>query len=127
MVGAKLQMKRGNWAAAKAHLEAVFKTKTRDEWCGIMEYSDICFAPVLTMSEAPNHPHAKARNAFVDIDGVTQPAPTPRFSNTATSTPSAPPDVGADTVAVLSAAGMDVDRLLACGAVIDRSKEVSKL
>jgi alpha-methylacyl-CoA racemase len=60
----------------------VFKTKTRAEWCAIMEGTDVCFAPVLTMSEAPEHPHMAARKIFVSRHGVTQPAPAPRFSRT---------------------------------------------
>ena len=60
----------------------VFKTKTRDEWCKIMEGTDVCFAPVLTMAEAPQHPHMAAREIFVSRHGVTQPAPAPRFSRT---------------------------------------------
>jgi alpha-methylacyl-CoA racemase len=60
----------------------VFKTKTRDEWCAIMEGTDVCFAPVLSLSEAPKHPHMAERKIFVDVDGVVQPAPAPRFSRT---------------------------------------------
>jgi alpha-methylacyl-CoA racemase len=60
----------------------VFKSKTREEWCKIMEGTDICFAPILTMAEAPKHPHMAAREVFVERHGVTQPAPAPRFSRT---------------------------------------------
>jgi alpha-methylacyl-CoA racemase len=63
-------------------LVEVFKTKSRDEWCRIMEGTDICFAPILTMKEAPSHPHMAARGVFVTRHGVTQPAPAPRFSRT---------------------------------------------
>jgi alpha-methylacyl-CoA racemase len=66
----------------KSRLEGIFMSKTRDEWCAIMEGTDICFAPVLTMKEASQHPHAKARNAYVDIQGFAQPAAAPRFSRT---------------------------------------------
>jgi alpha-methylacyl-CoA racemase len=76
------QMDRKAWPALKQKLTEVFKSKTRDEWCAIMEGTDICFAPVLTMAEAPNHPHMAARNIFVERHGVTQPAPAPRFSRT---------------------------------------------
>src|SRR5260370_8974642 len=76
------QMDRKAWPARKRKLVEVFKTKTRDDWCKIMEGTDICFAPVLTMKEAPNHPHMAARNIFVERHGVTQPAPAPRFSRT---------------------------------------------
>jgi alpha-methylacyl-CoA racemase len=76
------QMDREAWPALKQRLVDVFKTKTRDEWCTIMEGTDICFAPILTMSEAPDHPHMAARKIFVSRHGVTQPAPAPRFSRT---------------------------------------------
>jgi len=76
------QMDREAWPVLKQKLVDVFKTKTRDEWCKIMEGTDICFAPVLTMKEAPEHPHMAARNTFVSRHGVTQPAPAPRFSRT---------------------------------------------
>ena len=69
-------------AIAKREVEGIFKTKTRDEWCQVMEGSDVCFAPVLTMKEASQHPHAKARNAYVDVQGFPQPAAAPRFSRT---------------------------------------------
>jgi alpha-methylacyl-CoA racemase len=75
-------MDRKAWPALKQRLVQVFKTKTRDEWCAIMEGTDICFAPILTMQEAPNHPHMAARKIFVERHGVTQPAPAPRFSRT---------------------------------------------
>ena len=76
------QMDRKAWPALKQKLAEVFKSKTRDEWCPIMEGTDICFAPVLTMAEAPKHPHMAARKIFVERHGVTQPAPAPRFSRT---------------------------------------------
>jgi len=76
------QMDRKAWPALKAKLAEIFRSKTREEWCRIMEGSDICFAPVLTMAEAPDHPHMAARNVFVERHGVTQPAPAPRFSRT---------------------------------------------
>ncbi len=76
------QMDRKAWPELKAKLTEVFKTKTRDDWCKIMEGTDICFAPILTMAEAPKHPHMAAREVFVTRHGVTQPAPAPRFSRT---------------------------------------------
>ncbi|HZU71190.1 MAG TPA: CaiB/BaiF CoA-transferase family protein, partial [Acidimicrobiales bacterium] len=69
------QMDRSQWAALKERLAAVFRTKTRDEWCSIMEGTDVCFAPVLSLSEAPAHPHNQARRTFVEVGGVVQPAP----------------------------------------------------
>jgi alpha-methylacyl-CoA racemase len=94
------QMDRKAWPSLRQKLEAVFKSKTRDEWCKIMEGTDICFAPVLTMTEATKHPHMMARNVFIERHGITQPAPAPRFSRT----PSAIRDaVAADIGAVTSA------------------------
>jgi alpha-methylacyl-CoA racemase len=76
------QMDPKAWPALKQKLVEVFKTKTREDWCNIMEGTDICFAPILTMAEAPEHPHMAARKVFVSRHGVTQPAPAPRFSRT---------------------------------------------
>lgn len=76
------QQNKDNWRDHKATLEAVFKTKTRDEWCDIMEYTDICFAPVLSMNEAHAHPHNAERGTFIEVEGVRQPRPAPRFSRT---------------------------------------------
>ena len=76
------QMEKQNWPVMKAKMADVFKTKTRAEWCAIMEGTDVCFAPVLSLSEAPTHPHMAERKIFVEVDGITQPAPAPRFSRT---------------------------------------------
>ena len=76
------QMEREAWPSLRRKLAEIFKTKTRDEWCAIMEGTDVCFAPVLSMTEAPEHPHMAARKTFVKRNGVTQPAPAPRFSRT---------------------------------------------
>jgi alpha-methylacyl-CoA racemase len=76
------QMDPKNWPALKQKMTAVFKSKTRDEWCAIMQGTDVCFAPVLALSEAPDHPHMAEREVFVTHDGVVQPAPAPRFSRT---------------------------------------------
>jgi alpha-methylacyl-CoA racemase len=92
------QMDRKAWPALKQKLVDVFKTKTRDEWCKIMEGTDVCFAPVLTMAEAPQHPHMAARKVFVSRHGVTQPAPAPRFSRT----PSAIREAAAADIASLT-------------------------
>jgi len=78
----KSQMDRTKWPEFKERLTEIFKTKTRDEWCEIMEGSDVCFAPVLSMDEARQHPHNLDRKTFVEIDGVPQPGPAPRFSRT---------------------------------------------
>jgi alpha-methylacyl-CoA racemase len=76
------QWQRERWPQLKAKLAAVFRTKSRDEWCRLLEGSDVCFAPVLSMGDAPQHPHNRARGTFVEVAGVTQPAPVPRFSRT---------------------------------------------
>ncbi len=95
------QMDRAQWPALKERVAALIRTKTRDEWCEIMEGTDICFAPVLSMEEAPHHPHAVARDAFVEIEGVPQPAPAPRFSRTPSAVQKPPSAHGADTEAGL--------------------------
>jgi alpha-methylacyl-CoA racemase len=84
-----------SWPAAKEKLAAVFKTKTRDEWCRLLEGSDACFAPVLSLDEAPNHPHNKARGTFVTVDGIVQPAPAPRFGRTPSGAPTPPEEANA--------------------------------
>ena len=76
------QMDREAWPSLKRRLAETFKSKTRDDWCRIMEGTDICFAPVLSLSEAPSHPHMAARGTFVEHHGPIQPAPAPRFSRT---------------------------------------------
>ena len=78
------------WPAARAAFAAAFKTRTRDAWCALLEGTDVCFAPVLSFAEAPQHPHLRARGTFVEVDGVTQPAPAPRFSATPSARPTAP-------------------------------------
>ncbi len=79
-----------NWPVLRAHIACRIATKTRDQWCAIFSGTDACVAPVLDFDEAPQHAHAVARGAFVDIDGVTQPAPAPRFSRTPNATPGPP-------------------------------------
>jgi alpha-methylacyl-CoA racemase len=91
------QMDRSQWPALKQRMTGIFKSKTRDEWCAIMEGSDVCFAPVLTLDEAPQHPHIQARNTFVEVAGVTQPAPAPRFDRTPPEIQGPPPHPGQHT------------------------------
>ena len=74
------QMERERWPEAQARLAALFKTRTRAEWCAVLDGSDACFAPVLTADEAPDHPHNRARGTYAEIAGIVQPAPAPRFS-----------------------------------------------
>lgn len=108
-----------SWQDQTKMLDKVFATKTRDEWCELMEGTDVCFAPVLTMTEAKEHPHAVARDAFIEINGVTQPAPSPRFSRTpGAATPA--PEVGTHTEEMLKAVGYsdaEVEQLLTIGSV----------
>lgn len=99
------QNDRGRWDDYKQTLSDLFKTKTRDEWCSVMEGSDVCFAPVLTFTEAPHHPHNVARNTYVHVDGYDQPAPAPRFSRTPSHVQHGQHPIGTDTGDVLRAAG----------------------
>ena len=101
------QMDQDQWVDFKDELTEVFKAKTRDEWCEIMEGSDVCFAPVLSILEAPDHPHNQHRQTFVEIDGVTQPAPSPRFSRTEAEISHPARVAGEDTRAVLENLGLD--------------------
>ncbi len=96
------QMDFSKWSANKEKLTEIFKTKTRDEWCEIMEGTDVCFSPVLTLEESFSHPHNVARNTFVEIDGIKQPAPVPRFSRTVPEISKSASAPGADTMEILS-------------------------
>lgn len=96
------QMVKSEWPALSEKVAAAVKTKTRDEWTALMEGTDVCFAPVLTMGEAPSHPHNAARGTFVNVAGLTQPAPAPRFSRTPGAIQGPAAKVGADTEAVLA-------------------------
>ncbi len=89
------------WPEFKEKITAIFKTKTRDEWCKIMEGTDVCFAPVLTMEEAIKHPHNVARRVYVEVEGITQPAPAPRFSRTQPEIQGPPPKHGGHTEQIL--------------------------
>ncbi|MBZ0325168.1 MAG: CoA transferase, partial [Alphaproteobacteria bacterium] len=107
------QNDQAQWPAMKARFAEIFKTRTRDEWCAVMEGTDICFAPVLSMGEAPSHPHNVARESFVEVAGFAQPAPGPKFSRTKPATPAAPHEIGADTDAVLAEWGFAGDEIAA--------------
>jgi len=100
------QMHRGEWPALKAKLSAAIKTKTQSQWCEIMDASDVCFGPVLGLVDAPNHPHNAARKTFVEVEGVVQPAPAPRFSATPGAIQRPPPAIGAHNEEVLAEWGV---------------------
>ena len=108
------------WPEKKDRMAEVIKSKTRDEWDDIMLGSDVCYAPVLDLSEAPSHPHNVARGSFVEVDGVVQPAPAPRFSRTPGEVQMPPPSPGQHTAEVLTDWGFsveDVEKLKDVGAV----------
>jgi alpha-methylacyl-CoA racemase len=114
------QMDKTQWSTLKRKLAEVFKTKTQSQWNEIMEGTDVCYAPVLRMSEAAQHPHNVARNTFIEVAGVTQPAPAPRYSRSATDLPTAPAHAGQHTRAVLGDWGVDavrIDTLISSGAI----------
>ncbi len=106
------QMEREQWPALTERLAAVFREKSRDEWCEIMEHTDVCFAPVLRMDEAARHPHNVARGTFVEVGGMTQPAPAPRFSRTAAAIDRPPAHDGEHTTDVLRDWGLDEARII---------------
>jgi alpha-methylacyl-CoA racemase len=81
------QMDKAQWPALKDKLAALFKSQPRAHWCALMEGSDVCFAPVLSMADALTHPHNMARRTFVAVDGIDQPAPAPRFLGTPAALP----------------------------------------
>ena len=111
---------RADWPASKARLAALFRTRTRDEWCAILEGTDACFAPVLGMDEAHRHPHNAARGTFVERDGIVQPNAAPRFDRTPGGIRCSPPASGSGTRAVLADRGFtpaEVDDLAARGVV----------
>jgi alpha-methylacyl-CoA racemase len=114
------QRDKARWAELRARVAAVFKTKTRDEWCKIMEGSDVCFAPVLSLSEAPRHPHNQSRGTFVEVAGVVQPAPAPRFSRSKPAAPRPPARRGEHTEEALRDWGFsaaDLTALRQAGAI----------
>ena len=105
------QHNRANWPKLKERLAEVFKGKTRDEWTSIMEGTDVCFAPVLSIKEAPQHPHIAARGTFTEVAGVTQPAPAPRFSRTPGSIERPPSHAGQHTDEALADWGFAADEI----------------
>lgn len=114
------QMDRAQWPALKAKVAKAIAAKTRDEWDKLMEGSDVCYAPVLSLEEAPRHPHNKARETFVTIDGVVQPAPAPRFSRTAPAIQGPAPIIGQHTEEALGEwgfTGAEIAKLSETGAI----------
>ncbi|MNN42269.1 formyl-coenzyme A transferase [compost metagenome] len=116
---AKAQWDKSQWPQMRARLEQMFLSRSRDEWCELLEGTDACFAPVLDFSEAPNHPHNQARGMFFESDGTIMPSPAPRLSRT----PAAPGKIvknGENTLEVLQQLGLsdeDIATLRANGAI----------
>lgn len=114
------QMDQGKWSELKAELIELFKTKTRAKWCEIMEGTDICFAPVLSLSEVADHPHNKARATFAELEGMLQPTPAPRYSRSTVSLTHASRMAGEDSRVVLAQVGYDekrIDQLIEDGVI----------
>ncbi len=105
------QFDKAQWPAVCERFAALFKQKTRNEWCAVMEGTDICFAPVLSFGEAAGHVHNQARGSFVEVDGIVQPGPAPRFSRTPSSVKFGPPAFGAHTEETLKAWGFSPDEV----------------
>ncbi len=107
------QMDASGWPALRERLREIFMSKTRDEWCEVMEGAQVCFAPVLPMNEAPEHEHNKARSTFVEVAGRTQPAPAPRFSRTPAEISRPPAKPGEDPDETLTQWGLSSDEVKA--------------
>jgi alpha-methylacyl-CoA racemase len=118
--GLPMQYDPSGWPVLREHLAAAFRTRTRDEWEEVFGEMDACVAPVLTMEEAIRHPHNTARAAFVQVGGVTQPAPAPRFARTPWAVPSPPAAPGEHTTEILADCGFteaEIADLRAAGAI----------
>jgi alpha-methylacyl-CoA racemase len=105
------------WPELRRRFAETFRTRTRDEWAEVFAPSDACVAPVLSMAEAPMHPHLAARGTYVQRDGRTEPAPAPRFDRTPAVLGDGPPVPGAHSRVLLEELGLDAASLLASGAV----------
>ena len=106
------------WPRLREAIAQAFATRTRADWAAVFEGTDACVAPVLSLTEAARHPHLAARDTFIQVGGVTQPAPAPRFSRTVAPLPTSPPAIGANTLEVLRDWGIaDIDRLIDAGVV----------
>jgi alpha-methylacyl-CoA racemase len=111
------QMSRSQWPEAKEIVAKAFMSKSRAEWCELMEGTDVCFAPVLSLKEATEHPHNVERGTFIKVNGVSQPAPSPRFSRTEAALGEPPAHAGQHTDELLAEVGLDAVALRASGAV----------
>lgn len=114
------QLDRAAWPARKAQFAAIFASRTQQQWCEIFDGLDVCFAPVLNLAEAVTHPHNVAREAFVEIDGVVQPTPAPRFSETPGAIQGPPPKVGEQTASAPRSWGLsdaEIEQLCRAGAM----------
>lgn len=114
-----------NWAPGQAALAEIFRTRTRDEWCRLLEGTDACFAPVLSYEEAPHHPHLRARGTFVEVDGITHPAPAPRFSRTPSVPPATPEAPDAMATADILQGWLPADRIEAIRAALATAAQPS--
>jgi alpha-methylacyl-CoA racemase len=115
------QQDRANWPLLRARFAAVFRSKTREEWCALLEHGETCFAPVLSIPEAMEHPHNRARQVFVSVEGVVQPAPAPRFSRSKPAEPRLPDLPGSNAEGTLAPWGFtaeDVAQLREQGALL---------
>lgn len=114
------QLDEAAWPDMKRRFAELFLSRTRDEWCELLEGTDACFSPALSLTEAPTHPHNVARNTFIEVDGMTQPAPAPRFSRTPAGTPGPLPVTGEHADEVMADVGYDladVDKLRELGVI----------
>jgi len=105
------QFDQARWPELRERMATLFRTRTRDEWCELLEGTDACFAPVLDLDEAPRHPHNVARGTFVEHDGIIQPTPVPRFSTTPGTIDSPPPHAGQHSAEILAALGYDAAQI----------------
>jgi alpha-methylacyl-CoA racemase len=109
----KRQYDRRCWPEMRADITRLIAAKTRDDWSALLEGTDVCFAPVLRIDEVAQHPHAVARGAYIDLNGITQPAPAPRFSRSQPATPTPPVKAGTHTDSILAEAGFSADEIAA--------------
>jgi len=107
----ELQNDKQHWPSLRKKLESLFITKSRDQWCVLLEATDVCFAPILDLKEAPDHPHNRSRGTFAEHDGVLQPAPAPRFSRTPSSISARPCLAGEHSEEILSDWGFSADEI----------------